>query len=238
MLNRAGRVKVQLLNRQHHALMQVISYEAIFANHIAKVRIKTPTFAPIMRRALFHIEGVPNPRAIKFVLENGILTDEPFEYRSYADAATSPLARKLLLFRYVESVLIHRNYITVLKSPTDSPDWEEALPELRMLIQGHLDANEPILFIGANTLVHSTSEGAVLELIRDILDRHVRPAAQEDGGDIFFESYENGVLNLTMHGSCIGCPYVTQTIKEGVEPLIRSIAPEVRRVTATANNLH
>jgi Fe-S cluster biogenesis protein NfuA len=185
------------------------------------------------RQVQLHIEGVPNPNAMRFVLGNGILTQEPFEFGSFKDTAHSPLAKKLMLFRYVERVLINRNFITVLKRPGSEPSWDEALPELRDMITRHLAENEPILYIGMESLTHERSDDVVVGIVKDLLDKSIRPAAQEDGGDIFFHSYQDGVLRLSMHGACFGCPYSRKTIKEGVEPLLSNMIPEIREVIAT-----
>lgn len=190
------------------------------------------------RKAHLHIEGVPNPLAMKFVLENGILSEKPYEFRSYIEAKVSPLASKLLLLRYVDRVLINRNYITVLKNNSPVPPWKEVLYEVRMLIQQHLDDNEPILYMGSVPLQHVRSDDVVVEIVRDVLNQHIRPAAQEDGGDILFESYENGILNVSMHGSCHGCPYVMETLKKGLEPLLLNIAPEIQKVIARGNGVN
>lgn len=189
------------------------------------------------RSVNLHVEGVPNPNAMKFVLENGILVDQPYEFKDLTEATQSPLARKLLMLRYVDRVMINRNYITVLKVVKESEPWKDLLFEVRSLIHQHLERNDPILYIGTKALRHIPSEDAIIVMVKQLLDRQIRPAAQEDGGDILFESYENGILNLTMHGSCHGCPYVMNTMKDGVEKLITNMIPEVKRVTATANNV-
>lgn len=189
------------------------------------------------RKVAMHVEGVPNPHAMKFVLENGLLVDQPYEYTTWREAESSPLARKLLMLRYVARIMLNHNYITVLKDPADPTDWGTLVPELRMIIQQHLEDNEPILYLGAEPIQHERSDEVVLPLIREILDKQVRPAAQEDGGDIVFESYANGVLNLSMHGACHGCPYVRTTLKEGVEKLMNHYVPEVKHVIATANDV-
>ncbi|MEM7657866.1 MAG: NifU family protein [Bacteroidota bacterium] len=189
------------------------------------------------RKALLHQEGVPNPNAMKFVLENGILVEEPYEFSNWAEAEASPLARKLLMLRYVKRILLHQNAITVLKDETNSPPWDQILLEIRQMIQTHLDENEPILFMGAKQLAHQPSEEEIIVLIKKVLDRQIRPAAQADGGDIIFDAYENGVLNLSMHGACHRCPYAMQTMKEGVEKMMMSLVPEVRKVTARENGV-
>ncbi|MEO0468625.1 MAG: NifU family protein [Bacteroidota bacterium] len=189
------------------------------------------------RSVNLHIEGVPNPNAMKFVLENGIMVDKPYEFTSLKGAADAPLARKLLMLRYVDRVLINRNYVTVVKKANQSEAWNKFLMELKMMIQTHLEQNEPIIYLGVEAVHHRRSDEAVIELITDLLDRHIRPAAQEDGGDIVFESYENGILNLSMHGSCHGCPYARQTMKEGVEKVMNNMVPEVKQVISVGNNV-
>ncbi|MDX2248651.1 MAG: NifU family protein [Bacteroidia bacterium] len=189
------------------------------------------------RKVQLHIEGVPNPDAIKIVLENGILVDKPYEFKSLAEAEFSPLARRLLMFRYVQRVMLNQNYITILKEPKNSPSWQDILFEVRSMIQQHLESDQPIIYIGSQGIDHSRSDDVIVEMVRDLLDKHIRPAAQEDGGDIVFDSYANGVLNLTMHGACHKCPYANQTMKTGVEPLLTQMMPEIRKVTATANNV-
>lgn len=182
------------------------------------------------RAAILHIEGVPNPNAMKFVLENGILTDTPYEFASLADTMNSPLAQKLMMFRYVERVMLNKNYITVLKSEKDSPDWQEILVDIKGIIQTHLEQDEAILMMGVEENKHTPSDDPVAELVIDLLNKMVRPAAQEDGGDILFDSYDKGVLTIRMHGACHKCPYIMQTIKDGVEPAVRSIVPDVKEV--------
>jgi Fe-S cluster biogenesis protein NfuA len=184
-----------------------------------------------------HVEGVPNPHARRFVLENGLLVDEPYEFLSYKEADLSPLAKKLLMLRYVDRVLLNRNFITILKNPKQSPPWEEITQNLMALIQEHLEQNEPILFVGANPARHQNHPDPLLAVIRNVFDQRIRPAAQEDGGDILIESFENGVLNVSMHGSCHTCPYAAQTIKDGVEALLKHISPEVLSVVALQNNV-
>lgn len=190
------------------------------------------------RKVVMHIEGVPNPHALKFVLENGLLVDQPYEYSDWRSTESSPLARKLLMLNYVTRVMLNRNYVTVLKDPETSPPWHDVKAELKMIIQGHLEEDEPILYLGAEGLDHSRSDDAVVMIIKDLLEKQVRPAAQEDGGDIVFESYADGVLNLSMHGACHGCPYVLDTLKQGVEKLMNHFVPEVKRVIATNNAIN
>ena len=189
------------------------------------------------RSVNMHVEGVPNPDAIKFVLENGILVDKPYEYSDWRSTESSPLARKLLMLSYVDRIMLNRNYITVVKDQEKVALWDQVLPELRMIIQGHLEDDEPIIFLGSESITHQQSDDALAMLIKDILEKQIRPAAQEDGGDIVFESYSNGTLNLSMHGACHGCPFVLDTLKTGIEKLMNHYVPEVKQVISTNNKV-
>lgn len=93
------------------------------------------------------------------------------------------------------------------------------------------------MFLGSTPLNHRRSDDVIAQMVTDLLNAHIRPAAQEDGGDIVFESYQNGVLNLSMHGACHKCPYALQTIREGVEPLLTQQIPEIQKVTAIKNEV-
>jgi len=66
--------------------------------------------------------------------------------------------------------------------------------------------------------------------IKELLDTRVRPAVAQDGGDITFHGFEEGVVYLHMQGSCSGCPSSTATLKAGIENMLRHYVPEVVEV--------
>ena len=70
----------------------------------------------------------------------------------------------------------------------------------------------------------------IVGTIKDLLDSRVRPAVAQDGGDITFQGYRDGVVFLNMKGSCSGCPSSTATLKHGIENLLRHFIPEVTEV--------
>ena len=70
----------------------------------------------------------------------------------------------------------------------------------------------------------------LVKTIKDLLDQRVRPAVAQDGGDITFKGFKDGVVYLNMKGSCAGCPSSTATLKHGVENLLRHFVPEVTEV--------
>src|SRR3546814_5547086 len=82
---------------------------------------------------------------------------------------------------------------------------------------------------------HAEHEGEDAEIVREIkevLDTRIRPAVAQDGGDITFQGYEDGIVFLNMQGSCSGCPSSTVTLKRGVENTLKHYVPEVMEVRA------
>ena len=66
--------------------------------------------------------------------------------------------------------------------------------------------------------------------IKELLDTRVRPSVANDGGDIVFRAFKDGVVYLHMQGACSGCPSSTATLKHGIENLLRYYVPEVQSV--------
>ncbi|WP_372712457.1 NifU family protein [Bartonella machadoae] len=68
--------------------------------------------------------------------------------------------------------------------------------------------------------------------MKKLLETRVRPAVANNGGDITFRGFENGIVSLNMRGACAGCPSSTATRKHGIENLLRLFIPEVLGVKA------
>ena len=67
----------------------------------------------------------------------------------------------------------------------------------------------------------------VVDQIKELLETRVRPAVAGDGGDIVFRGFREGIVRLSMMGSCSGCPSSRATLKHGVENMLRHYVPEV-----------
>ena len=76
----------------------------------------------------------------------------------------------------------------------------------------------------------NTEDNEAVIKIKEIIDTKVRPAVAKDGGDIVFQSFDNGIVYLHMQGSCSGCPSSTATLKAGIENMLKHYVPEVREV--------
>ncbi len=65
-----------------------------------------------------------------------------------------------------------------------------------------------------------------------VIDR-IRPAVQNDGGDIeFVEVTDAGIVKIKMHGACVGCPSSDMTLRIGIERNLKDRIPEVTGVQA------
>ena len=194
-----------------------------------------------MEKAIPHIiyaESTPNPKTMKFV-SNRALMSEGATYESAEPTGNEvcPLAHQLFNFSFVERVFIANNYVTITR--TDVIEWEDIVQEVREFISDYLN-NGGIVFEGSNETVelwndvkeytsvtkHREATTDVEKNIVAILDEYVRPAVENDGGAILFDSYDNGKVNLILKGSCSGCPSSIMTLKSGIENLLKQMMPE------------
>jgi Fe-S cluster biogenesis protein NfuA len=63
--------------------------------------------------------------------------------------------------------------------------------------------------------------------IKELIETRVRPAVANDGGDITFRGFKDGIVYLNMKGSCAGCPSSTATLQHGIQNLLKHFVPEV-----------
>jgi Fe-S cluster biogenesis protein NfuA len=95
----------------------------------------------------------------------------------------------------------------------------------------HFTNNRPVVSeTGEAPIAAAVDDDELSKQIREIIDTKVRPAVAQDGGDITFVSFEDGVVNLHLKGSCAGCPSSTLTLKAGIENMLKHYVPEVKEV--------
>ncbi|NWG72086.1 MAG: NifU family protein [Parvularculaceae bacterium] len=192
-------------------------------------------------------EDTPNPQSLKFVPGQPILgRDEDgspklgIDFPNAETAGASPLARALFDVEGVEGVFLGADFVTVTK--TTAIEWRHLKPAVLGAIADHLAAGRPVLAPGAagqprpatSLDEYEGEDREVVEQIIELIDTRVRPAVAQDGGDIVFKHYEprTGVVFLSMHGSCSGCPSSTATLKAGIENMLKHYVPEVVKVEA------
>lgn len=183
-----------------------------------------------------YIESNPNPNTLKFVA-NYMLIPEGlnFDYPTLESAEASPLAQELFTFPFVQGVFVMSNFVTVSKD--EATDWEEVKFGIKEHIKNYLDAGKQVVDLSK---VKATEEAKPQESnssnlddnIKGILDEYIRPAVEQDGGAIHFDSFEDGVVKVVLQGACSGCPSSTLTLKAGIENLLKRMVPEVQSVEA------
>jgi Fe-S cluster biogenesis protein NfuA len=190
--------------------------------------------------AQVRIEATPNPQALRFVVGKPLV--EPgtmLEFSSPEQAEkASPLAAHVFNLPFVIGVFISNNFITVTKN--DSIAWDLVQDDLKDYIQEFLLSNEGSA--SSAPITNGAESGAVVghtrpnspeeEQIIAVLDEYVTPAVAGDGGHIAFRSFQDGVLAVSLRGSCSGCPSSMITLKSGIENLMREMVPGVREVVA------
>jgi NFU1 iron-sulfur cluster scaffold homolog, mitochondrial len=188
-----------------------------------------------------YAEANPNPESMKLVMNVSLLPEgQSVDYPTLESAVESPLAQELFNFDYVSRVFIASNFVTITKG-TDI-EWVKLIPELRTFLKSYVEAGGPIFVEGfqankpaASTEINgevSEDEAAIGKKVSDLLENYVRPAVEEDGGNITFKSYKDGVVTVHLQGSCSGCPSATVTLKAGIENLLKRMVPEVTEVVA------
>jgi len=188
---------------------------------------------------MLYTEQTPNPEALKYVT-NRLL------YRGIADfkdadlaAEWSPMANSLMELPYVKSVYFNNNYVTITKE--FNYEWDDIMLKLKEFVKDFVENGGTVVKEGfteytekmmaeSNAEQFSGENGELAKKVKDLIDTYVKPAVEMDGGNIEFKAFENGVVYVTMQGSCSGCPSSTVTLKAGIEGMLKRMVPEVTEV--------
>ncbi len=177
-------------------------------------------------------EETPNPANLKFIPGQTVLENGSADFRNAEEAAkASPLADRLFRVEGVSGVFFGDDFITVAK--TDEAEWYLLKPAILGVIMEHFTAGHPIMNESGEEAAPATEEDSeIVTQIKELLDTRVRPAVAQDGGDIVFQDFQEGIVFLHMRGACAGCPSSTATLKMGIENMLRHYIPEVVEVRA------
>ena len=175
-------------------------------------------------------EQTPNPSTLKFLPGRVVMEKGTMDFASADTATPSPLAKRLFAIEGVERVFFGSDFVTVTKEP--NLDWQILKPSILGGIMEHYTSGDPVVVDGGDTAVAAADDDEIVAQIKELLDTRVRPAVAQDGGDIVFQDFRDGVVYLHMQGSCSGCPSSTATLKMGIENLLKHYVPEVVEVQA------
>ena len=176
-------------------------------------------------------EQTPNPATLKFLPGRDVLGRGTADFPTAETAVRSPLAQRLFEIEGVAGVFLGADFVTITKD--GDRDWYLLKPSILGVIMEHFTAGRPVINETAvdDNAAHEDDDEIVAQ-IKELLDTRVRPAVAQDGGDITFQGFENGIVYLNMKGSCSGCPSSTATLKAGIENMLRHYIPEVVEVRA------
>jgi len=185
-------------------------------------------------------ETTPNPASLKFLPGQQVMPAGSREFTNDEEAAASPLAEALFALGDVVNVFFGRDFIAVTAG--EGVDWSALKPQVVAILLDHFISGAP-LFAAASAdfkvpgeededLGDSPADADIIDQIKDLLETRIRPAVADDGGDVLYRGYREGVVFLKMQGACAGCPSSSATLKNGIESLIKYYVPEVSEVRA------
>jgi Fe-S cluster biogenesis protein NfuA len=189
---------------------------------------------------------------MKFVA-NKSLVQGSYEFKNIEEARHSELAAKLFHFPFTKEVFISYNFIALAKY--NITEWDEITQEVRNFILEYLQAGKPVVNEEAikleaenATQTEETTEdkplfvlpkaeelGEVETRIVDIIEEYIKPAVEQDGGNIAFMAYEDGVVKVLLQGACSGCPSSTATLKNGILQLLQKMLPTLVKDVVAIN---
>lgn len=177
-------------------------------------------------------EATPNPLTMKFMPGVTVMESDTVFYTSADKAKDSPLATALFKIADVTAVFFGSDFITITKN--EASHWEALKPVILTSIMDHFVSGKPVISSTKAAQAGSAEESDLVKQIRELIDTRVRPAVAQDGGDIIFRGFEDGIVQLELHGACSGCPSSTATLKNGIENMLKHYVPEVVAVEAVA----
>jgi Fe-S cluster biogenesis protein NfuA len=177
-------------------------------------------------------EATPNPATLKFLPGRAVLEGGTLDLRDADEAAQSPLAERLFGIAGVSGVFFGSDFITVSKA---AGEWQQLKPMILGAIMEHFMSGAPLLAAGRAEKTDGdeffdAADAETVATIKELIETRVRPAVANDGGDITFRGFKDGIVYLNMKGACSGCPSSTATLRHGIQNLLRHFIPDVTEV--------
>ena len=179
-------------------------------------------------------EATPNPATLKFLPGRSVMNEGTLDIRDAGPAHGPRWRGGCSRSTGVTGVFFGSDFVTVTKG---EGEWQHLKPAILGAIMEHFLSGESLLEGESSQQEQSDDEeffddkdAPTVATIKELLESRVRPAVAGDGGDITFKGFKDGVVYLTMKGSCSGCPSSTATLKHGIQNLLRHFLPDVREV--------
>ena len=174
-------------------------------------------------------QNTPNPNSLKFLPGKKVSNDMPIEITD-KNKTNNELIRNILSINGVTGIFLSDNFLSVNKQ--EKIEWEELKHIVISFINDYYANGNEIVIDKENKDISDSNLSDIEKKIINILETKVRPAVAKDGGDIKFKEFKNGVVTVSLQGSCSGCPSSTMTLKQGVQNLLCHYIPEIKEVIA------
>lgn len=185
-------------------------------------------------------ETTPNPAVLKFLPGREVMGSGTRDFADESDAEASPLAAALFSLGDVSGVFFGRDFISVTAG--EGVSWSALKPQVVAMLLDHFVSGAPLFAESAGNGIAVPGEDEdygddpgsedIVAQIKELIETRVRPAVANDGGDIVYRGFREGVVYLQMQGACSGCPSSTATLKHGIESLLKHYVPEITEVRA------
>jgi Fe-S cluster biogenesis protein NfuA len=186
------------------------------------------------RRGMFiQVESTPNPQSLMFYPGKPVMEVGSSDFPNARAAMASPLSKALFTVDGVVRVFFGADFVTVTKA--EEVAWDALKPEIFAAIMDFYSTKQP-LFYDAKSQASDTAidedDDETVAMIKELLETRIRPAVQDDGGDIEYRGFnpETGIVSLKMQGACSGCPSSAVTLKSGIENMLMHYVSEVQGV--------
>ncbi|KAG6417364.1 hypothetical protein SASPL_119518 [Salvia splendens] len=187
------------------------------------------------RRSMFiQTQSTPNPASLMFYPGKQVMETGSADFPNARSAMSSPLAKSLYGIDGVTRVFFGSDFVTVTKS--DEISWDLLKPQVFAAIMDFYSSGQPLILDSAVAASMDTAikedDSETVAMIKELLETRIRPAVQDDGGDIEYVGFDldTGVVKLRMQGACSGCPSSSVTLKSGIENMLMHYVPEVKGV--------
>lgn len=191
------------------------------------------------KRGMFiQTQETPNPNSLKFLPGIRVLDTGTRDFPTVRTAMnTSPLAKLLFRIEGVKSVFFGPDFITITKVD-DETDWNVIKPLVFATVMDFFVSGQPVLFeVEESADAPVEDEDETVMMIKELLETRIRPTVQEDGGDITYVDFKEGVVFLRLQGSCTSCPSSVVTLKSGVKNMLQFYIPEVLGVVQVTDEV-
>lgn len=181
------------------------------------------------------IQETPNLNTLKFLPGCNVLDEgKTADFTNVNEAQNSELATNLFKIENIVSIFLSHDFISITKS--SEVDWSMLKVEILTVMTDHFSSGKKALDIDHKPDKEFFEEDdiEIVNKIKELMENYIKPAVAQDGGDIKFRGYKDGVVFVELHGACSGCPSASITLKQGVENMLSYHIPEVCSVETTS----